>query len=158
MCGVFFLQIFLCRVVSHFAPRGMGYVENIFLWNHGTGNKAKSELSEKISKIVRYAEFVGKALCIENLKFRKTKSQQIRKGKRSYNKMLHLLDYGRYKQLCQDYCATHGVMLKMVNPAYTSKIGKQKYSKARKLVVHNCAAYVIARRGQGYQDELEKTI
>lgn len=73
-------------------------VENIFLWNHGTGNKAKSELSEKISKIVRYTASVGKALCIENLKFSKTKSQQIRKGKRSYNKMLHLLDYGRYKQ------------------------------------------------------------
>lgn len=127
-------------------------VENIPLWNHGTGNKAKSELSEKISKIVRYTTSVDKALSIENLKFSKAKSQQIRKGKRSYNKMLHLLDYGRYKQLCQDYCATYGVMLKMVNPAYTSKIGKQKYADNRKLTVHNSAAYVIARRGQGFED------
>ena len=131
-------------------------VENIPLWHHGTGNKAKSELSEKISKIVRYTASVDKALCIENLKFSKTKSQQIRKGKRFYNRMLHLLDYGRYKRLCQDYCATYGVMLKMVNPAYTSKIGKQKYSKARKLTVHNSAAYVIARRGQGFQDKYVK--
>jgi len=128
-------------------------VETISLQNHGTGNKAKSELSEKISKIVRYALRMDKALSIENLKFSKTKSQQIRKGKRSYNKMLHLLDYGRYKQFCQDYCATYGVMLKMVNPAYTSKIGKQKYADNRKLTVHNSAAYVIARRGQGFEDK-----
>ena len=120
-------------------------VENIPLTNHGAGNKAKSELSEKISKIIRYTASVDKALSIENLKFNKTKSQQIRKGKRSYNKMLHLLDYGRYKQLCQDYCATYGVTLKMVNPAYTSKIGKQKYAGKRKLTIHNAAAYVIAR-------------
>ena len=50
----------------------------------------------------------------------------------------------------------YGVMLKMVNPAYTSKIGKQKYSKARKLTVHNAAAYVIARRGQGFEDKYIK--
>ncbi len=133
-------------------------VENIPLRNHGTGNKAKSELSEKISKVVRYTASVDKALSIENLKFSKTKSQQIRKGKRSYNKMLHLLDYGRYKQLCQDYCATYGVMLKIVNPAYTSKIGKQKYAGNRKLTIHNSAAYVIARRGQGFKDKYIKKV
>ncbi len=128
-------------------------VDNIPLWNHGTGNKAKSELSEKISRIVRYTLSKDKALSIENLKFSKTKSQQIRKGKRSYNKMLHLLDYGRYKQLCQDYCTMYGVMVKMVSPSYTSKIGKQKYAGNRKLTVHNAAAYVIARRGQGFEDK-----
>lgn len=128
-------------------------VDNIPLFNHGTGNKAKSELSEKVSKIIRYTLSKKKALSIENLKFNKTKSQQIKKGKRSYNKMLHLLDYGRYKQLVQDYCATYGVMLKMVSPSYTSKIGKQKYAGNRKLTVHNSAAYVIARRGQGYEDK-----
>ena len=133
-------------------------VENISLWCHGMGNKAKSELSEKISKVVRYVASINKALCIENLNFSKTKSQQVRKGKRSYNKMLHLLDYGRYKQLCQDYCATYGVMLKMVNPAYTSKIGKQKYAGIRKLTIHNSAAYVIARRGQGFEDKYLKAI
>ena len=127
--------------------------DNIPLFNHGTGNKAKSELSEKVSKIIRYTLSKKKALSIENLKFSKTKTQQIKKGRRSYNKMLHLLDYGRYKQLVQDYCATYGVMLKMVSPSYTSKIGKQKYAGSRKLTVHNSAAYVIARRGQGYEDK-----
>lgn len=132
-------------------------VDNIHLWNHGAGNKAKSELSEKISRIVRYTLRKDKALSIENLKFSKAKSQQIRKGKRSYNKMLHLLDYSRYKRLCQDYCAMYGVVLKMVSPSYTSKIGKQKYAGKRKLTVHNAAAYVIARRGQGFEDKFLET-
>ena len=129
------------------------HTETIRLYNHGTGGKAKAELSEKISKIVRYARDRNKAISIENLEFRKTKSQQMKKGKRAYNKMLHLLDYGRYKQLCIDYSATYGVKLILVNPAYTSKIGKQKYMKPLKLSVHKAAAYVIARRGQGYTDE-----
>ena len=131
-------------------------VDNIMLYNHGTGDKAKSEMSEKVSKIVRYAYDKGKAVCIENLKFNKRKSCCIKKGKKRYNEMLHLLDYARYKKMCEDYCAAYGVMLKLVNPAYTSKIGKQKYANKRKLTVHNSAAYVIARRGQGFKDEYKK--
>jgi len=129
---------------------------NIPLKYHGTGNRAKSEMSEKISKIVRYAFNKKKAISIENLKFSKKKSCCLRKGKKKYNEMLHLLDYSRYKQLCTDYCSTYGVMLKLVNPAYTSKIGKQKYADKRKLTVHNAAAYVIARRGQGFKDRYKK--
>ena len=41
-----------------------------------------------------------------------------------------------------------------VNPKNTSKIGKEKYSARMKLSVHQAASYVIARRGQGYQDKL----
>jgi len=44
----------------------------------------------------------------------------------------------------------------MVSPSYTSKIGKQKYAGNRKLTVHNAAAYVIARRGQGLKDKYVK--
>lgn len=131
-------------------------VDNIMLYQHGTGNKAKSEMSEKVSNIVRHSLSKGKALCIENLKFNKKKSTCVRKGKKQYNEMLHLLDYSRYKKMCEDYCATYGVMLKMVNPAYTSKIGKQKYADKKKLTVHNSAAYVIARRGQGFKDKYKK--
>ncbi len=126
---------------------------NVPLIRHGTGDRAKSEISEKLSRIVRYARDKDKAVAIEDLRFGRTKSQQTRKGKRTYNRMLHLLDYRRYKQMCRDCCATHGVMLKLVNPAYTSMIGRQKYAGARKLSVHSAAAYVIARRAQGFKDE-----
>ena len=129
-------------------------VNDILLKYHGTGNKAKSEMSEVISKIVKYTHSKGKALCIEDLKFSKRKSICIRRGKKQYNQMLHLLDYSRYKQFCEDYCKDKGVKLIEVNPAYTSQIGKQKYSYKKKLTVHDSAAYVIARKGQGYADKL----
>ena len=128
-------------------------IGNIYFKNRGTSNKAKSEMSETISKLVRYTRTKGKALCIEDLNFSKKKSICIRKGKKCYNEMLHSLDYSRYKKFCSDYSITYGVMLITVNPAYTSKIGKQKYAYKKKLTVHNAAAYVIARRGQGYNDE-----
>ena len=41
-----------------------------------------------------------------------------------------------------------------VNPAYTSQIGRNKYSKIKGANIHMCASYVIGRRGMGYKDEL----
>ena len=122
----------------------------------GGGNKAKSELSERLSKIIREARKKDKGIAIEKLKFVKKKAQQVKKGNKQYNKMLHLLDTKRYSQLCKDLSASYGVMLKEVNPVYTSKIGEQKYVKQKKLNKHNAAAYVIARRAQGFKDELKK--
>ena len=130
--------------------------EKIYLDKHGGGNKAKSELSEKLSKIIREARKKDKGIAIEKLKFVKKKAQQVKKGNKQYNKMLHLLDTKRYTQLCKDLSASYGVMLKEVNPVYTSKIGEQKYVKQKKLNKHNAAAYVIARRAQGFKDELKK--
>lgn len=128
-------------------------VKDILLKYHGTGNKAKSEMSEVISKIVRYTKCKGKALCIEDLSFSKKKSICIRRGKKQYNQMIHMLDYSRYMKDCEDYTKTHGVRLYEVNPAYTSQIGKSKYVGKKKLTIHDSAAYVIARKCQGYIDK-----
>lgn len=68
--------------------------------------------------------------------------------------MLHLFDYHRYLFVLENLCIKYGVGFKKVNAAYTSQIGKQKYAKVRKLNVHRAAAFVIARRGQGFCDTL----
>lgn len=68
--------------------------------------------------------------------------------------MLHLFDYHRYTFWLDNLCIKYGVRLMKVNPAYTSVIGKKKYGHSRKLTVHRAAAFVIARRGQGYNDKL----
>ena len=44
-----------------------------------------------------------------------------------------------------------GYGVSQVNPAYTSQIGKEKYSRKMGCNVHMAASYVIARRGMGYQ-------
>ena len=75
--------------------------EHIPLDYHGTGNRAKSEIQEKVAKVVKQAIRVGKTIVIEDLDFRKTKSKtqtgKTERGKQ-YNRMLHKFDYSRYKK------------------------------------------------------------
>jgi IS605 OrfB family transposase len=127
--------------------------------HHGTGNKASSEIQEVLAKITDYAQLREKPIVVEFLDFKKKKAKQLKaKGKqgKQYNRMLHLFDYSRYKERLLNRCIRKDVFLLQVNPAYTSKIGKQKYSKRMKLTVHQAAAYVIARKGQGFKDTYKK--
>lgn len=117
---------------------------------HGCGNKAKSEMSETVARIVNTAVTAGKDITIESLDFRKKKSTTA--TNRSYNKMLHTLDYSRYTDMLRNACHRKQVNLIQVNPSYTSIVGELKYGNSRKLNRHQAASYVIARLGQGYTD------
>ncbi len=132
-------------------------LKHFTLKNHGTGKKAEAEIRDVIAEITGYAEKRCKDIVIEDLDFKRKKAcGTARSGKKSrkYNRMLHLFDYHRYKQTLQNTGFNHRVNIVIVNPKNTSKIGKQKYCGSRKLNIHQAAAYVIARRGQGYNDKL----
>ena len=135
-------------------------LKHIDLKYHGTGKKAESEIRQVVSDIVNYAISVGKDIVIEDLDFKKTKSEteeaKSNRGK-AYNKMIHLFDYSRYKSTFENCCYLRNVNLIKINPAYTSKIASQKYCNQRKLVIHQGASFVIARRGQGYVDKYIKS-
>ncbi len=100
-----------------------------------------------------------KDIVIEDLSFKGKKAKTIptvsRSGKK-YNRMIHALDYRRYVSCLDNACGRKDVFLIKVNPAYTSQIGKQKYSGRMKLTVHRAAAYVIGRRAMGFHDTLVK--
>ena len=130
-------------------------LQHISLNYHGTGNKAKSELEESLSKLVRSCSKKGKDLIIEELDFRKKKASVTKGKNRKYNQRIHAFDYARYQSLCFHLCEKYGVVFNTVNPAYTSQIGKRKYCDSKKLTGHQAAAYVIARRRQGFPDRLE---
>ena len=70
--------------------------------------------------------------------------------------MIHTFDYSRYKKSFENCCFRRNVNLIEVNPAYTSKIVEQKYCKTKKLVIHQGASFVIARKGQGFTDKYIK--
>ena len=127
------------------------------LKHHGTGNRAEAEIRNVVADIVKYAERRCKDIIIEDLNFKHVKARQsssFRDKGRRYNRMLHQFDYRRYKQTLLNTGFNHRVNVLMVDPKYTSKIGKQKYCSSRKLNIHQAASYVIARRGQGYIDRL----
>ena len=126
---------------------------------HGGGNKALSEIRNTASDIVKLCKIKGKALIIEKLDFRKKKGKTYTaKGKKgqTYNKMIHQFDYSRYTEVLDNCCYRDHIDLILVNPAFTSKIAEQKYCKTKKLGIHQGAAYVIARRGQGFKDKYIK--
>lgn len=140
-----------------------GNLINLIRYNlkyHGCGNEAKTEIEQTISAILNYALNKGKDIAIENLDFKKTKSKQ-NKGNtnrtKNYNRMTHTFDYSRYKQTLINSAFNKNVLVYLINPKNTSKIGEQKYSYRMKLTTHQAAAYVIARRYQGFNDRLIKT-
>ena len=124
---------------------------------HGTGKKARDEIRQKVAQISSLALETGKSIVCEDLDFVKKKSAQCkansRKGK-NYHRMTHLFDYSRYKETLRNAAVRNGIGLVMVNPAYTSQIARKKYCGNRKLNIHTGAAYVIARRGQGFKDRM----
>lgn len=124
---------------------------------HGTGTKAVNEMRTVIAQIGRYALSVGKSIAKEDLSFIRKKARtnkSTRTTDKKYNKMIHTLDYSRFEDYVSNMAVRNGIDLVEVNPAYTSQIAKQKYAGTHKIPVHNAAAYVIARRGQGFKDKL----
>jgi hypothetical protein len=51
-----------------------------------------------------------------------------------------------------------GLSIVQVNPAYSTVIGKHKYANAYGMSIHEAAAFVLARRGQGRKERLPKRI
>lgn len=123
--------------------------------HHGDGNKAKSKLQEAIAKIVKIAVAKQKPIVIENLDFKTKKSNTLKanslKGK-IYNRIIHSFNYARYKTYLENACYRNQLKLIIISPYLTTLIGMRKYCEQMKLNRHQGASYIIARKGQGYQD------
>ena len=70
--------------------------------------------------------------------------------------MLSQFAYSQFYALIKAQCYRAGVELILVNPAYTSIIGKEKFSEGYGLSSHMAAAMAIARRGLGFGERLRK--
>ena len=122
-----------------------------------SGTKTESDF-QWIAKILsEYCLEDGKDLVIENLKFDKTKANMVKDDFKIYNEMLSSLAYAKFSKIIESKCAKKRIFLKKVNPAWTSRIAKEKYCGNKKLNIHSGASYVIARRGQGLKDKVKKT-
>ena len=118
-----------------------------------SGNKTESDF-QYIAKILSdYCLEKGKDLVIENLKFDKEKANMVEGDFKIYNEMLSSLAYAKFSKIIESKCAKNRIFLKKVNPAWTSRIAKEKYCENKKLNIHSGASYVIARRGQGLKDK-----
>ena len=125
-------------------------------YRFGSGNKTKNDLEIVIGKVVKEALNKGKDVVVEKLDFKVKKSEMLSKKDKRYNEMLSSLAYRIYGSIVKSKCAKNKVFLHEVNPAWTSYIGKNKYSYQRKLNIHTAASFVIARRGMKLTDSVGK--
>jgi len=119
------------------------------------GSEKRQYLEWQIAhKIIEIAKEEKKAIAIENL-------EKLPKGKRGDGlaKLRRKLQRWSYKRLLEKIevlARRNGIEIRKVNPAYTSVIGKLKYSPQYNIDKDIAGAYVIARRGLGYKEKLPK--
>jgi len=118
------------------------------------GHKTKTDLQAIANHVVILARTTGKDICIEDLNFKNKKAQTESKSGKKYNNMLHSLAYSQFMATVESCAYRNQVIVNKVNPAWTSWLAKQLYCPTMKLNVHTGASYVIARRGQGYNDSV----
>lgn len=131
-----------------------GHLVNTLLlpYRFKAGSKTTTDLEAIAAVAVKRALASGKDICVENLNFKTTKASTLRKQGRKYNEMLHSLAYRQFVDKIEQRAYRYAVSVRRVNPAWTSWVAKQLYCPTMKLNTHVGAAYVIARRGQGYKD------
>lgn len=117
------------------------------------GDGSKNNLRVLADTLAKRCISNNASLAIEDLNFakKKTKAMKHKKDKK-YNEMLHSLAYSNFSEFIKRACFKHNIHLSLVNPAYTSIIGKEKYSENKKLNVHTAASYVIGRRALSFVD------
>lgn len=121
-----------------------------------SAKQRKTVLSQATKEIVDYALSKGKSLVIEDLDFTRKKKALKDNYNKAYARMLSAFTYGKIREYFTHQCWKQGVNLLRVNPAYTSFFGNIKYRVkiTSKQAEHMPAAYVIARRGQGFKERI----
>ena len=105
-------------------------------------------------QIIEIAKKENKAIAIENL-------DKLPEGKRGdgFAKLRSRLQKWSYKRLLEKIeilAKRNGIEIRKVNPAYTSVIGKLKYAPQFNIDKDIAAAFVIARRGLRFKENIPK--
>lgn len=116
-------------------------------------DKATQIISDALDKALDLLEEQGAScLVVERLKFAQDHDTHRRFNRRTTRFRSTMVRLAVRKAL------RRGLAVIKVNPAYSSVIGKHKYAEAYGMSVHEAAAFVLARRGQGRDERLPKRI
>ncbi len=119
----------------------------------GTVHQNINDISLSVKRLINIAKASNKSIVIEQLDFSK-KKEELRAGiNKKRNVQLSSFSYAKIKSLIKARAGDAGIEVLEVNPAYTSVIGRAKYSKRLGISVHRAAAYAIARRGMNKKEK-----
>ena len=123
-------------------------------YEYNSEEMSTEQVDDMLSKIVldiaRRAKESNKSISIEKLKLDDCKSSENKER----NRKVSLVAYSKFKRKIEVRCCKDSIRLDIVNPAYSSVIGKHKYSKFYGISVHNAAALVLARRAHRFKERI----
>ena len=120
-----------------------------------TTHQAEAIIGDAVAQVVEYARHTGKPIVIERLDFRQKKAMFEAESHR-YSRMLSSFSYGKVKSYFLSRGYREGVEVHQVNPAFSSVIGRVKFSERYGLSVHQAAALVLARRLLGCSERISR--
>ncbi|KXB06495.1 hypothetical protein AKJ53_00025 [candidate division MSBL1 archaeon SCGC-AAA382F02] len=106
-------------------------------------NKREWLIGSYAKEVVEYAKYWNRGLVLEKL-------EDVARGRRNQ----HEFTYNKFLEAVKRRAEREGVEVREVNPAYTSVIGRRKYAPYYHITIHQAAALVVARRGQGFSEHL----
>ena len=118
-----------------------------------TSNQRKHIIRNVAKEAVLESVRSNKPFIIEKLDFNKKKSM-MRYGNKRRNQTLSEFAYTQITEALKSRCRKERIAIKEIDPAYTSRIARDKYMKPMGCSVHMAASYVITRKGCGYVDEI----
>jgi len=129
-------------------------VENHVLINnrllYGSSHKRLHDLGLLVKQIILIAKTHRVGIVFENLKFSKDLSAYPKKLRRIFSNFV----WKKFLEILERACQKNLIPYERVNPAYTSYIGRLKYQEMHRITIHEAAAYVIGRRGLGFNESL----
>ena len=118
-------------------------------------HRAEAIIGDAVADVVEFAREAGKPIVIEKLDFRRKKAA-LEGESRRYSRMLSSFSYGKINAYCISRGHREGVEVHQVNPAFSSVIGRVKFSERYGLSVHQGAALVLARRLLGCSERIPR--
>jgi IS605 OrfB family transposase len=79
-------------------------------------------------------------------------------GNKKANRLKSVFAYRKMAQAIESRAQKMGVAIMIVNPAYTSIIGKLKYMRKFGISIHQAASYTIGRKGLGYKEKAPQAL
>ena len=118
-------------------------------------HQAEALIGEAGARVVEHARRVGKPIVLECLDFRQKKAA-LEGESRKYSRMLSSLSYAKTLACFLSRGHRQGVEIRQVNPAFSSVIGRVKFTERYGLSVHQAAALVLARRLLGCSERIPR--
>ena len=125
--------------------------------HHNLGELPRSKSRWLIGNITRDAITWAKKLGVQAISLEDLNINRSPQSSRT-NRRTVPFTYRQLAQAITRRALREGLIVKKVNPAYTSWIGRVKYSPMYGINTHVAAAYVIGRRGFGMDEKLPKSL